>query len=231
MREYLRRHVGEDWVKLHVADFFDQLVDEISHVIAGNPNPYVVSVTLWDLQTIFSRYPGSKKGQSYKLWRDPLGKQLTYTPTDITNEQLIQFSDEIIERFGQGKFAPDTVWRIPENQRILAITAFCISGLMKKIPLKDTPTEIKFQLKEPEEDIVWAVLAGIFYRRPHPDEPPFVEVGDIVEERQPLCILEAQKVFNTILAERKMRILEIVAQDESLVQAGDILFRVEISEI
>lgn len=218
----------DDWIRIHVADFFGQLVEEIKERLARNPNPFIFAITIQDLQYILARYPGSKRGKNYKLWRDPFGNPLTYTPPDVTNEDLIQFSEEVIKNLGLDSISPDMVWQIQENQRCLVITALLIVGLMKKIPLKEVPTEIKFQVKKPEKDTFRAVLTGTFYLRPYPSEPPFVKVGDIIEEGQPLCILETNKVFNQILADKKMRILEIVAQDGSLVQAGDILFRIEI---
>lgn len=230
MDEYLRRHAGDDWIKIYIADFFDQLVEEIKERLARNPNPFIFAITIWDLENVLYRYPGSKRGESFKSRRDPWGKELTYTPPNVTKKQLIEFSGELLQTLQQEGITVDPVWQTPARFKNLVITAFAISRLLKKVRLVDPPEEIKFQLKELEEDVVWAVLTGIFYRRSHPDEPLFVEVGDIVEASQPICILEASKVFNTILAEQRMRILGIVAEDGSLVQAGDILFKVEILE-
>ncbi|NIR03674.1 MAG: acetyl-CoA carboxylase, biotin carboxyl carrier protein, partial [Gemmatimonadales bacterium] len=50
-------------------------------------------------------------------------------------------------------------------------------------------------------------LIGVFYRSPAPDAPPFVEIGDTVEEGQTVCIVEAMKVFNEIKAEWRGRVV------------------------
>jgi len=66
-------------------------------------------------------------------------------------------------------------------------------------------------------------LVGTFYRSSSPDMPPLVEVGDRVEVGQPLCIVEAMKVFNEITADRAGAVLAIPAQNGQLVQVGQVL--------
>src|ERR1035441_5387375 len=44
-------------------------------------------------------------------------------------------------------------------------------------------------------------IVGTFYRAPAPDAPPYVEVGQVVEKGQVLCIIEAMKLMNEIEAE------------------------------
>jgi acetyl-CoA carboxylase biotin carboxyl carrier protein len=70
-------------------------------------------------------------------------------------------------------------------------------------------------------------LIGLFYRSAAPDAPPFVEVGDVVEEGQTVCIIEAMKVFNEINAEWSGRVVAIPAEDGKLVQAGEPLVVLE----
>jgi len=70
-------------------------------------------------------------------------------------------------------------------------------------------------------------LVGIFYRAPAPDAPAFVQVGDLVEEGQTVCVVEAMKVFNEIKAEWSGRVVAIPAQDGKLVQAGEPLVVLE----
>jgi acetyl-CoA carboxylase biotin carboxyl carrier protein len=66
-------------------------------------------------------------------------------------------------------------------------------------------------------------LVGTFYRSSSPDSPSFVEVGDQVEFGQPLCIVEAMKVFNEITADRAGTVIAIPAQNGQLVQVGQVL--------
>ena len=70
-------------------------------------------------------------------------------------------------------------------------------------------------------------MVGTFYRKPSPDDPDFVNVGDTISEGQTLCIIEAMKVMNEIKAERSGTITQICVDDGTPVQFGDALFRVQ----
>ncbi len=74
--------------------------------------------------------------------------------------------------------------------------------------------------------IVEAPMVGTFYRRPQPEADPFVEVGDRVREGQVLCIIEAMKLMNNIVAECAGEIVEIAPSDASPVQFGDRLLAI-----
>jgi acetyl-CoA carboxylase biotin carboxyl carrier protein len=76
-------------------------------------------------------------------------------------------------------------------------------------------------------DAVPSPMVGTVYRKPSPDAAPFVEVGDIVEMGQTLCLVEAMKLFNEIEAEFKCKIIEIVKEDATPVEFGETLFLVE----
>jgi len=41
-------------------------------------------------------------------------------------------------------------------------------------------------------------MIGTFYRRPSPDKPEFIKVGDKVSKGQVVCVIEAMKLFNEI---------------------------------
>ncbi len=72
-----------------------------------------------------------------------------------------------------------------------------------------------------------APLAGVFYRASAPTSAPFVKEGDIVEDGQTLCIVEAMKVMNEIKSEFRAKILRIPAENARPVTAGQALFEVE----
>jgi acetyl-CoA carboxylase biotin carboxyl carrier protein len=75
-----------------------------------------------------------------------------------------------------------------------------------------------------------APLLGTFYRAPKPGAPPFVEVGSLVEEDTIIGILEVMKLMNTIRAGLRGKVTEILARDGTLVEYGEPLMRVSLSE-
>jgi acetyl-CoA carboxylase biotin carboxyl carrier protein len=75
-----------------------------------------------------------------------------------------------------------------------------------------------------------APLTGTFYRSSNPETPSFVEVGDNVEEGQPVGIIEAMKVFSEILADRAGVVKQIVAQNGKIVEQGDVILHLEPSD-
>jgi acetyl-CoA carboxylase biotin carboxyl carrier protein len=70
-------------------------------------------------------------------------------------------------------------------------------------------------------------IVGTLYRAPSPEAPPYVEVGQIVEKGQVLCIVEAMKLMNEIEAEYRCKILEICKENAHPVEFGETLFIVE----
>jgi acetyl-CoA carboxylase biotin carboxyl carrier protein len=70
-------------------------------------------------------------------------------------------------------------------------------------------------------------MIGTFYRRPSPDKPIFVEVGDEVTPGKVVCIIEAMKLFNEIESEVKGRIVKVLVEDASPVEYDQPLFLVE----
>ena len=81
--------------------------------------------------------------------------------------------------------------------------------------------------KGPSGEVISSPMVGTFYRKPTPDDPDFVSVGDTISEGQTLCIIEAMKVMNEIKAERSGTIAQICVDDGTPVQFGDDLFRVQ----
>ena len=74
---------------------------------------------------------------------------------------------------------------------------------------------------------VHAPTYGVVHLSPDPASPPFVLVGQAVTAGQPLCVIEAMKVFSTIEAEVPGTIAEILVAQGAEVAAGQPLFRME----
>ena len=69
-------------------------------------------------------------------------------------------------------------------------------------------------------------MVGIFYTAPSPEAEPFVKVGSKVKKGDTLCIIEAMKLMNDVVAEEDGEIVEICAENGSLVEFGQILFKI-----
>ena len=70
-------------------------------------------------------------------------------------------------------------------------------------------------------------MIGTFYRSSGPDSPSFVQVGDMVEKGQIICIIEAMKLFNEIEAEESGRIVKALVENSSPVEYDQPLFLIE----
>ena len=72
-------------------------------------------------------------------------------------------------------------------------------------------------------------MVGTFYRAAAPGEEPFVEVGNNVNVGQTICILEAMKLMNEIESEFNAEIVEILVENGTPVEFGQVLMRVKQS--
>jgi len=72
-------------------------------------------------------------------------------------------------------------------------------------------------------------MVGTFYRAAAPGEEPFVEVGNNVKVGQTICILEAMKLMNEIESEFDAEIVEILVENGTPVEFGQVLMRVKQS--
>ena len=71
--------------------------------------------------------------------------------------------------------------------------------------------------------LVRAPMVGTFYRAPAPDAAPFVEVGQHVEPDTTVCIIEVMKLLNSIAAEARGVVAEILVENGKHVEYGQVL--------
>lgn len=72
-------------------------------------------------------------------------------------------------------------------------------------------------------------IIGTLYRKPSPDKPVFVEVGQTIKEGDVLCVIEAMKLFNEIESEVSGKIVKVLVDDSSPVEFDQPLFLVDPS--
>ena len=115
-------------------------------------------------------------------------------------------------------------------------TSFDRQTIANQIPISDNSSKVT----EPEEPQIapprrsglieiTSPMVGTFYRAAAPEEDPFVEVGNNVKVGQTICILEAMKLMNEIESEFNAEIVEILVENGTPVEFGQVLMRVKQS--
>jgi len=97
-------------------------------------------------------------------------------------------------------------------------------------PVAPSPEPVKAASPEPPKKNtvhIRSPMVGTFYRAPAPEKPPYVQVGDIVQKGQVVCIIEAMKLFNEIQSEVSGKIVRILVENAQPVEYDQPLFEVE----
>jgi acetyl-CoA carboxylase biotin carboxyl carrier protein len=81
------------------------------------------------------------------------------------------------------------------------------------------PVELGHTVKSP--------MVGTFYRSPSPDAKAFVEVGQTIQEGEPICIIEAMKIMNEIEADKSGTVTRVLCENGQAVEFGQPLFVIE----
>lgn len=72
-------------------------------------------------------------------------------------------------------------------------------------------------------------IIGTLYRKPSPDKPPFVKVGDTISAGDTVCMIEAMKLFNEVESEVSGKIVKVLIEDSTPVEFDQPLFLVDPS--
>ena len=90
-------------------------------------------------------------------------------------------------------------------------------------------TTQSINLENDNQLIVKSPIIGTFYRKPSPDKPSFVEVGQSIAKGDVLCVIEAMKLFNEIESDFSGKIVKILVDDQSPVEFDQPLFIIDPS--
>jgi biotin carboxyl carrier protein len=85
-----------------------------------------------------------------------------------------------------------------------------------------TDTDASPQLIE-----VRAPMSGVFYRSPGPDQPAYVQEGDLIRKKQVLGLLETMKVFQKVKSPVNGKVVKIIAENESTLKDNDLILLIE----
>ena len=83
------------------------------------------------------------------------------------------------------------------------------------------PSKIKGNTRE-----IKSPLIGIYYAAPAPDAPPYVTAGTRVKKGDVICIIEAMKQMNEIVADSDGEIAEVCLRNGEIVEFDQVMFRV-----
>jgi acetyl-CoA carboxylase biotin carboxyl carrier protein len=140
------------------------------------------------------------------------------TETDITEFELDNSEEKIVIRRGPKteyiNVAAPAAQMYSAAPQVAAPAAAAASAPAAGVAAEDGET-------------VNSPIVGSFYRAPAPDAAPYVEVGQIVEKGQVLCIVEAMKLMNEIESEFRCKIVKICKENAQAVEFGDPLFVIE----
>jgi len=118
-------------------------------------------------------------------------------------------------------------------QQIPAMAAPPAAPVAVAAPTAAEPAPTPAAESSPAEDsnyiTVKSPIIGTFYRKPSPDKPSFVEVGDSISTGDVLCVIEAMKLFNEIESEVSGKIVKVLVDDASPVEFDQPLFLIDPS--
>ena len=119
----------------------------------------------------------------------------------------------------------NTVVQAPSQQQVMAQQPQVeISTEKKEVVAEQKENET---IDETKYFVVKSPMVGTFYRKPSPDKPPFVNVGEEVNKGTVLCLIEAMKLFNEVESEIDGRIVKILVDDATPVEFDQPLFLIE----
>ncbi len=95
------------------------------------------------------------------------------------------------------------------------------------LPKAGPPTPAEPTVETAGGATVTAPMVGTFYRAPKPGAAPFVNIGAEVGQHTVIGIIEVMKLMNSVSAGAAGTVVEICASDGQLVEAGQVLMRLQ----
>jgi len=163
-----------------------------------------------------------------KLDHDDLNRLIEKISTSDIQEFLLEGEDFKLEikrnLFDQNQVTNNLVSNTSFDRQIIANQ----KTINDNIPVVNEP-EVPQVAPPGRSDLtdIISPMVGTFYRAAAPGEEPFVEVGNNVKVGQTICILEAMKLMNEIESEFNAEIVEILVENGTPVEFGQVLMRVK----
>ena len=121
---------------------------------------------------------------------------------------------------------------VSQGEESVRISRDSNNTISTQMPLNSNPMQVPEIGKEeiqPElsGNQIKTPIVGTFYRRPNPEKAAFINVGDIIEVGDVVCIVEAMKMMNEIKSEYSGKVVSIIAEDGQPVEFDQTLIIVE----
>ena len=121
---------------------------------------------------------------------------------------------------------------VSQGEESVRISRDSNNTVSTQMPLKSNPIQVPDIGKEeiqPElsGNQIKTPIVGTFYRRPNPEKAAFINVGDIIEVGDVVCIVEAMKMMNEIKSEYSGKVVSIIAEDGQPVEFDQTLIIIE----
>ena len=112
------------------------------------------------------------------------------------------------------------------NPVVMAPVAAPVAMVAASAPAAATPVAPPAPEAPPEVlgHVAKSPMVGTFYRASSPGAKSFVEVGSVVKEGEPICIIEAMKILNEIEADASGTITQILVDNGQAVEFGQPMF-------
>ena len=136
--------------------------------------------------------------------------------------EMLQESDLMEIEVKEGE---ESVRIMRGGQSLRGANQTLVSSGSNHTSLDSTPAPL--EVPEESGSSIKSPIVGTFYRKPAPDKPPFVEIGDRVEAGDVVCIVEAMKMMNEIKSEFTGTVTAIKVEDGEPVEFDQQLIIVE----
>ncbi|KRO34542.1 MAG: acetyl-CoA carboxylase biotin carboxyl carrier protein subunit [SAR86 cluster bacterium BACL1 MAG-121105-bin34] len=136
--------------------------------------------------------------------------------------EMLQESDLMEIEVKEGE---ESVRIMRGGQSLSGANQTLVSSGSNHTSLDSTPAPL--EVPEESGSSIKSPIVGTFYRKPAPDKPPFVEIGDRVEAGDVVCIVEAMKMMNEIKSEFTGTVTAIKVEDGEPVEFDQQLIIVE----
>ena len=111
-----------------------------------------------------------------------------------------------------------------ESVRISMAVAKPTVGEAKMTPQANPESQAATAALGSDKNVVPTPMAGTFYQAPNPEAAPFVQIGDVVQPGQVLCIVESMKMMHEIKAPSGGTVSAVLVANGQPISTGDPLF-------